>query len=102
MKKYEKTGFIPDILVGNRQPHYGDFTEVGDYHQMQDQLAKVDQAFAVLPADTRSKFNNDPAQLIEFLADPNNKDVVIPGLEPEPEAPNTPAASAPAQPVTAA
>jgi len=72
MKRYEKTGLITDLLGNQRTPHYGDFSEVGDFHQLQNTLAKVTQAFSVLPAEVRSKFNNDPAEIIEFLNDENN------------------------------
>lgn len=73
MKRYEKTGLITDLITGNnRQPMYGDFTEVSNFHEMQSKIARVTQAFEALPASTRSKFNNDPAVLVDFLADPKN------------------------------
>jgi len=72
-KRYEKTGLIPDLLLGtNRKPFFGDFTSVPNFHELQITLAKTQQAFDALPASTRTKFNNDPQQIIDFLADPKN------------------------------
>lgn len=71
--RYEKTGMIPDLLTGdNRVPQYGDFTNVGDFHQLQIRLARVQQAFDALPVAVRNRFKNDPHELVEFLADPKN------------------------------
>lgn len=67
---------------------YGDFSVTGDFHQMQDTIAHVKQAFEVLPADVRSRFKNDPARLVEFLADPANDEAAIEmGFREAPEPP---------------
>ncbi|WNK13195.1 MAG: internal scaffolding protein [Microvirus sp.] len=88
MERYEKTGLIPDALTGlGRKPHYGDFSNVGNFHELQDTLAKVNQAFAVLPAPMRSQFGNDPQNLIEFLANPeNDAQAIAMGLKNKPVA----------------
>lgn len=103
MKRYEKTGLITDLLTGQRRtPQYGDFSNVGDFHQLQNTLARTREAFDALPASVRNQFQNDPANLIDFLADSNNDaEAVKLGLKDKsvltPAEPvNTPAAGAPA------
>lgn len=87
MARYEKTGLITDLITGQRrQPVYGDFTEVGDYHTMQIKMARVSQAFDLLPAKVRARFENDPAKIIEFLADlKNDQEAISLGLKPKAE-----------------
>lgn len=89
MKRYEKTGMISDLLTGQqRQPQYGDFSDVGDYHAIKSNIARVEQAFDAYPASLREYFGNDPANLINFLADPNNDGEAIKlGLKPKPDLP---------------
>lgn len=73
MKRYEKSGLITDLITGvPRTPNYGDFTGIPDYHTLQSTLARTRQAFEALPADTRTRFGNDPHNLVNFLADPKN------------------------------
>lgn len=89
MAQYQKTGFIMDMITGNkRQPVYGDFSNLPDYHQMKSTLARVTQAFNAYPATIRDKFKNDPALLIEYLNDPkNDAEAVSLGLKPKPKNP---------------
>jgi len=86
-KRYEKEGLIPDIQTGNlRPPQYTDFTKIPDFFQMQNQIARVTQAFNAYPAHIRARFQNEPAKLIEFLSDPKNEPEAIRlGLKPAPK-----------------
>lgn len=53
---------------------YADFSEIKDYHGMLQEVADAQDAFASLPADLRSRFENDPGKLISFLQNPKNYD----------------------------
>jgi phage internal scaffolding protein len=44
---------------------------------MQNNLIEAQNAFKTLPASIRAEFNNDPAQVIDFLNDPANRDKAI-------------------------
>lgn len=80
MSRFEKTGLLGDGLTA-RQPIYGDFTEVKDYHQMLIAVKNVERAFNTLTANVRNRFDNDPQKLINFLEDPkNNAEAVELGL----------------------
>lgn len=63
-------GAIPPAAVDPR--HYGDFSEVPDFRQAWDQVKLAENRFLELPADIRSKFDNDPVRLITYLEDPKN------------------------------
>lgn len=48
-----------------RQPMYGDFTGMTDYHQAVERIRSVSDEFSRLPAAVRDRCRNDPG---EFLA----------------------------------
>lgn len=69
MKKYEKTGVLPPAT---REGFFADVTKVGDYR---DALARVDQAeryFDHLPVDIKKRFNQDPAEFLDFVSNTEN------------------------------
>lgn len=70
VKAAERNGGL--ILNLRGEPVYGDFTGVGDFLAMKNKVAAVNNAFSLLPAETRDRFANDPAKALEFAADPNN------------------------------
>lgn len=53
---------------------YADFSKITDYHGMLQEVAEAQDAFASLPAQLRSRFENDPGKLLGFLQDPKNYD----------------------------
>jgi len=67
--KYTQTGQMP---FTSQNPTFGDFTMATDYHSAMNAIKQAQDAFNGLPATTREKFNNNPAELIDFLADPKN------------------------------
>jgi len=97
MAKYQKTGLVPGT---DRQPMYGDFADLPSYMEAQEIILRADAAFSALPAEVRRRFDNDPAEFVEFASDPKNIDQMrVWGLaEPldEPEAPESPPAAPPA------
>lgn len=84
--KFKKTGMIERI---NRNPGiYTDLTVLPDYMESLNVVARANEAFAELSAKLRERFNNDPARMLEFLSDENNRDEAIKlGLIKKPEAP---------------
>jgi phage internal scaffolding protein len=69
MAKFAVTGLIPETPLS---PRYGDFTGIGDYHTALNQVIAAEDEFMSLPAQLRARFENDPAQLINFLDNPEN------------------------------
>jgi len=92
MKKYRVTGFLEsDASEGQ----YGDFTDACDFHTMKNRIIEAESDFARLPAYLRTRFNNDPGQLLAFLDDPENlSEAQELGLCPKP-IPDPPPASTP-------
>lgn len=74
MSRYQKTGVLVDpvMMPNGRRPFYGDFTQVGDFHALQNTLILARNEFARLPAEVRDRFGNDPKVLLDFLLDPAN------------------------------
>lgn len=75
LKNFEKTGQLPDLIKA--QPQYGDFSEVAEYQDAMNVVAVANQQFANLPAHTRDRFNNNPAQFLEFVDNPENAQELI-------------------------
>ncbi len=71
MSKYAKTGFINHLTR-----HGGDygFASSVDFHGAMNIVTKADQMFGDLPAVARNRFHGDPAEFLDFVADPDNLD----------------------------
>jgi phage internal scaffolding protein len=70
LEKFNITGLLPESPLS---PRYGDFTGIGDYHTALNRVIAAQEEFEALPAQIRARFENDPAKLIEFLEDENNR-----------------------------
>jgi len=70
LQKFNITGLLPEAPLS---PRYGDFTGIGDYHTAMNRVIAVQDEFEALPAQIRARFDNDPAQLIEFLENSDNR-----------------------------
>ena len=97
MRKYRVTGFLESNAS---EGQYGDFTDACDFHTMKNRIIEAESDFARLPAHLRTRFNNDPGQLLSFLDDPQNLSEaqelgLCPRPIPEPPATPTPPTEAP-------
>jgi phage internal scaffolding protein len=70
LRQFNITGLLPEQTLS---PRYGDFTGIGDYHGALNAVIAAEDGFMALPANLRARFGNDPAQLIDFLNDENNR-----------------------------
>lgn len=100
-EKYGLTGEMPTVT----DPiYYGDFTGVFDYQTAMNQVVDAQRAFMTLPAKVRSRFDNDPQNLLTFLQDPENRreaeflGILEPSKPAEPPPAPPPAAEAPKTP----
>ena len=75
MKRYEKDGLVSHL--NEHQGQYGDFLGIPDYQDALNQISAAQDAFASLPASVRKKFDNDPAQFIDFAQNPDNLDAMV-------------------------
>lgn len=59
-------------------PLFTDVSEVpSDYQECLEHLFNADEQFASLPAKVRERFENNPANLFDFLGNPENRDEAI-------------------------
>jgi len=69
MSRYNKTGILD--FVTKHAPCYGDAT-AGDYQSSMQIVATAQSMFHELPSAIRDRFQNSPAQFLDFLDDPAN------------------------------
>jgi len=72
MARFEKTGVFIDPSGVERQPQYGDFTVIRDYHTTLSALKHAESAFNAYPAKLRNRFDNDLQKFIDFMEDSKN------------------------------
>ena len=70
VKRFGLTGELPSNV---RTPQYGDFLEASDYHTSLNAVRAADAAFMQLPADIRTRFNNDAGAFVDFVSDDSNR-----------------------------
>lgn len=75
LAKYRKTGLIHHLAK-----HLGSYEDVStapDYQTALNVIIESEESFNLLPAEIRRQFSNDPAQFLDFVHDPKNKDKMI-------------------------
>lgn len=72
MKKYHQGK--PITHLNNKQGVFADISTAQDYFDSFNTILKAEEAFNQLPSAIRTKFNNDPAELLEFVHNPSNYD----------------------------
>lgn len=97
MAQYEKMGISYGNLPNDQSAVYGDVSLIpNNYQEILHKVAAAEAAFLQLPAELRSQYNNNPQDLVDWLAKPeNNAKAVELGLkkpkpEPTPEPPTAP------------
>lgn len=75
IKKYGNTGLLHQMK--DIEPFFDDVTSPMDYQTAQAKIAKANQSFEALPPETRLKFNNDPAEMLDWLNKSENKEEAI-------------------------
>jgi len=70
LRQFNVTGILPETPLS---PRYGDFTGISDYQTALNAVLAAEDEFMSLPANIRTRFDNDPNNLINFLADESNR-----------------------------
>lgn len=73
IKRYRVTGLMRQLP---REPMFGDFTNIPSYQESLNVVIRGQEAFARLPSDLRTRFNNDPSEFLAFMANPDNRDEI--------------------------
>lgn len=88
IKGFERTGLVP---VANLERAFADVSQVGSFDEALRLVTEAKQAFMQLDPKLRSRFQNDPQQLLAFLENADNYDEAVKlGLIVKKEAPPTP------------
>ena len=74
IKKHSRTGCLP---LNNKQPMYGDFSNLETLHDLKNKLIQINNEFMALPSDIRDKFDHDPQNLQEWLSDAQNTNEAV-------------------------
>lgn len=95
IKQYSVTGIWNHINERFQQGTFTDLPDPLDFQQSLEIAKQAGEAFASLPSSVRARFENDPGQFLEFMANPANQEEAIRlGLatdtRPPPKAPEPP------------
>lgn len=83
--RFMRTGETPQVL---RLPTFGDFEGIFDFQSAMNTINLAKAEFMSLPAKIRTRFNNDPAEILAFINDETNRDEAIKlGFIPKPDQP---------------
>ncbi len=80
MARFEETGTISHLA--KFEGVYADFSDF-DFHHQSNMLAKGEEIFNSLPAETRREFGQSPAEFFKYVNDPKNAGELhtkLPGL----------------------
>lgn len=87
VRNFGITGRLPENV---RVPSYGDFAIVDDYRSAIHAVRDAEASFMSMPAEVRSRFQNDPQQFLEFCSDYANLEemrklgLAVPGVVEKP------------------
>lgn len=71
VRRFGITGQVP---VSVMRPIIEDFVEATDYQSALNAIMAAQKSFMAMPADVRSRFNNDPHMFVDFCSDEANLD----------------------------
>lgn len=75
--KAHNLGQVMGILNNHqRQPLYGDVSDIPDFHVSQNHVARATEYFQGLPSDVRAQFNNNLAEFLTTLNDPSAREAL--------------------------
>jgi len=76
MAKYKATGTLTHVKNAQNGV-YVDLINLPSFQESLSTVLQAERAFEEVPAKIRARFQNDPHQFIQFLADPSNDDEAV-------------------------
>lgn len=70
VRRFGLTGELPKDV---RMPTFEDYEQVYDFHSAMNMVAEAKEAFMKMPADVRTRFQNDPNDFLYFVMDDRNR-----------------------------
>lgn len=77
MSRYATCGTPLPCRTDGLQPVYADVSELGDYMQNFERCKRAEEMFNSLPSALRKELDNNPANLVSFIQDENNRERCI-------------------------
>lgn len=74
IKRYRVTGLARQLP---HEPMYGDFTNLPNYQESLNIVIRGQEAFARLPSDVRTRYDNDPAVFLAALEDEGEREYLL-------------------------
>lgn len=74
IKKYDKTGIINH--TAKHAGTYSDMISAPDFQEAQYAIAQAETMFESIPARIRQEFDNDPANFLGFIQNPQNREAI--------------------------
>lgn len=75
--KAHNLGQVMGILNNHqRQPLYGDVSDIPDFHDSQNHVARATEYFNGLPSDVRAQFNNNLGEFLSALNNPSAREAL--------------------------
>lgn len=71
-KMMDRFGVTGNINLTKRSPLPEDYIRIENFQDAMNLIRQAQESFNELPAEVRSKFENDPAKFEEWLQDPDN------------------------------
>lgn len=97
VRDFQVTGMVTHINARAQQGQYIDLPSDLDFQNSIEVVTRARESFMSLPSKIRDRFGNDPAQFLNFMADPEKlAESYELGLRVKPQAPQAPS-SAPSQ-----
>lgn len=76
LKQFKVSGMLQHVRGHQQQGTYQDLPDSIDFQESLHIVMDAQKAFASLPSKLRNRFDNDPAQFLEFMADPSNEEEI--------------------------
>lgn len=67
VNRWRQTGIAP---VSDKNPEYGDFSGVEDFHSSMNRVKNAEREFLMLPARVRAYCKNDPGEFLDLCLNP--------------------------------
>lgn len=74
MNRYATCGTPLPYRADGVEPVYADVSELGDYMENYQRCKQAEEMFNSLPSALRKELDNNPANLLPFIQDENNKE----------------------------
>lgn len=77
LAEFKVTGQIKHLAANAAAGVYADLSALPDFQEALNTVVAGEAAFASLPSKLRARFENDPAQFLDFMSNPDNQDEAI-------------------------